>query len=232
MKEFGGKPRKGDLLISHTHWDHSQGFPFFTPFYMPQNRFNVYGAHGTTRSFEEVIGGQMHPMYFPVSLKDLGGRLDFIELSGPLSLGEVKVTTHYLNHPGITVGFRIEIADKTVAYLSDHEPYSKLNAKGDFSVKEDEAVAAFAQGADLLISESQYTEEEYRDKKSWGHSTFSDVIGLAAKANAKRLALFHHDPIHTDEMMDKFMEDCHRHIKEKGYPLECLAAQEGMRIEI
>ncbi len=232
MKEFAGKPIEAHLLIGHTHWDHIQGFPFFTPVYLPQNRITVYGVHGTTQTFEEVLSGQMHPTYFPVQLKDLSSHLTFVQLTGPLQIGEIKVSYHYLNHPGITVGYRLETKDWIVSYISDHEPYAKLNAKGEFSDKEDAAVAQFVKGSDLLISEAQYTDEEYKIKKSWGHSTFSDVIGLAVKAQVKQLALFHHDPAHSDEMMDAYVKECQEYIRKSGYHLDCFGAQEGMELSL
>jgi phosphoribosyl 1,2-cyclic phosphodiesterase len=231
MREFKSKPLTADLLIGHTHWDHIQGLPFFTPLYMPQNRFSIYGTHGTLGTFADILRQQMSPSYFPVDMKAMGSNPQLLELNGPLQLGEAQVSYHFLNHPGITVGFRIQTAAVTVCYLSDHEPYGRLNAQGQFSEKEDDAVARFAQGADLLICEAQYTEEEYKFKRSWGHSTFTDVIGLAVKAEAKQLALFHHDPGHNDDMMDRFVGDCQNFISSRGFKLKCFGAQEGMALQ-
>ncbi|MBI3554385.1 MAG: response regulator [Elusimicrobia bacterium] len=232
MKEFQQNPLKAHLFIGHTHWDHIQGFPFFTPAYLPQNKLQIYGVHGTTQSFEEVLKGQMNPTYFPVAMREMAARMDCVELSGPLRLGEIKVTYHYLNHPGITVGFRFETRDWTVCYVSDHEPYGKLNNMGGYSAKEDEAIARFVHGADLLISEAQYTDEEYKYKKTWGHSTFSDVIGLAVKAEVKKLALFHHDPLHTDEMMDRYVAECKDWVSRNGHSIDVFGAQEGMTLNL
>jgi len=230
MKEFQARPVSADLFISHTHWDHIQGLPFFAPIYLPQNRFTIHGVHGTTEGFADILRGQMSHQYFPVDMKAMGSNPSVMELDGPLQLGQAKVSYHYLNHPGLTVGFRIETPAATVCYLSDHEPYGRLNAKGEFSAKEDDAVARFVWRASLLISEAQYTDEEYKSKRSWGHSTFADVIGLAAKAEVKQLALFHHDPEHTDEMMDGFVAGCQELIRSQGYRIECFGAQEGMAL--
>jgi phosphoribosyl 1,2-cyclic phosphodiesterase/CheY-like chemotaxis protein len=232
MLDSNGKPIEGHIFVGHTHWDHIQGFPFCTPLYVPNNKFSIYGVHGTTQGFEEVLKGQMHPTYFPVAMREMASRIDVVELSGPLKIGDVNVSYHYLNHPGITVGFRFETRDWKVCYVSDHEPYGKLNNQGQFSAKEDEAVAAFVSGADLLICEAQYTDEEYKFKKTWGHSTFTDVIGLALKAQVKKLALFHHDPSHTDDMMDRYVEECRGYVLKQNAKLEVIGAQEGLSLPL
>lgn len=229
MMKKGG-PHETHVLVGHTHWDHIQGLPFFTPAYIPGNKLTLYGVHGTTQPFSEVLGGQMSPSYFPVSMRDMLSKPNVVELGGPLKLGPLAVTYHYLNHPGITIGFRVEHKDWTVCYISDHEPYGKLNNKGEFSQKEDDAVAKFVSGADILISEAQYTDDEYKMRRSWGHSTFSDVLGLAAKAKVKELVLFHHDPMHTDEMMERFVRECEDVSKAEGYGMEVVGAREGMVI--
>ncbi len=232
LKEAAGKPIAGDLFIGHTHWDHIQGFPFFTPLYLPTSRFSVYGVHGTTKKFADVMAGQMSSTYFPVAMKDLGSKPAFIELNEPVMLGPVKASYHYLNHPGITIGFRFEHDGKIVSYISDHEPYGKLNASGEYAVKEDAAVARFVEGSDLLICESQYTADEYKVKKGWGHSTFDDVLDLAQKAGVKRLALFHHDPSHDDDIMSALESDCVALVSARKAKLEVFAAREGMDLTV
>lgn len=232
IKRADSQPIMGTLLIGHTHWDHIQGFPFFTPLYNPKNRFKVYGAHGTTKSFQDVMAGQMGSAYFPVQLRDMLSKPVFDELRAPIMVGPVKISYHYLNHPGITIGFRLEHAGKSVAYISDHEPYQSLNAKGEFSVKEDIAVAKFVEGCDLLVCESQYTSDEYRVKKGWGHSTFNDVLGLAQLAQVKRLSLFHHDPTHDDAAMQAFEKECQKIASNHHSKIEVFAAREGQVIEL
>ena len=232
LKSAEGRPIEGSLFIGHTHWDHIQGFPFFTPLYLPTSRFSVYGMHGTTRPFREIMEGQMSSTYFPVAMKDLASKPAFSELNAPVMVGPVKVSYHFLNHPGITVGFRFEHDGKIVSYISDHEPYAKLNRSGEFAAKEDAAVARFVEGSDLLICEAQYTAEEYLIKKGWGHSTFEDVLDLAVKAGAKRVALFHHDPTHDDDAMDALIENSLKLVSARGKTLEVFAAREGQTLEI
>jgi len=232
MKRAAGAPIQGRLFIGHTHWDHIQGFPFFTPLFLPTTKFEVYGMHGTSSSFKDVLAGQMHPTYFPLQLKDLGAKPEFHEMTGPVQAGPVKVTYHFLNHPGITVGYRFEYDGKVVSYISDHEPYGSLNVKGEFSDKEDAAIARFVAGSDLLICEAQYTSEEYRVKRGWGHSTFADVLDLAQKAGVKRMALFHHDPLHDDAKLDARLVEAIALISSRKLAVECFAAKEGQVVDI
>lgn len=232
LHEAAGKPVEGHLFIGHTHWDHIQGFPFFVPLYVPTSRFTVYGMRGTTRPFLEVMAGQMNSAYFPVQIGDMLSKPRFVELDAPLSVGEVKVSYHYLNHPGITVGYRFEHGGKVFSYISDHEPYGKLNAAGEFADQEDAAVARFVAGSDLLVAEAQYTADEYKLKRGWGHSAFGDVLDLAAKAGIKKLALFHHDPSHDDAQMDAVERDCAALALSRKLGLELFAAREGMELRL
>ena len=232
LKRAAGSPIKGRLFIGHTHWDHIQGFPFFTPLFLPTTKFQIYGMHGTTKSFREVMAGQMHSTYFPLQLEDLAAKPEFLEINGPVQVGSVKVTSHYLNHPGITVGYRFEYERKVVSYISDHEPYGTLNAKGGFSDKEDAAIATFVAGSDLLICEAQYTNAEYAVKRGWGHSTFADILDLAQMAEVKRMALFHHDPMHDDAKLDARLIESLALISSRKLSIECFAAKEGQVIEL
>lgn len=232
MRRAAGGPVKGRLFIGHTHWDHIQGFPFFTPLFLPTTKFEVYGMRGTTKPFQEVMAGQMHSTYFPLQLKDLGSKPVFHEMTGPLQAGPVKVSYHFLNHPGITVGYRFEHEGKTVSYISDHEPYGALNPKGEFSDKEDAAIARFVAGSDLLICEAQYTVDEYKIKRGWGHSTFADILDLAQLAGVKRMALFHHDPLHDDDKLDLRLAESIALISSRKLSIDCFAAREGQVVEL
>src|SRR5580658_8012990 len=125
MQEFGTKPMRVHLFVGHTHWDHIQGFPFFTPAYVKGNTFSIYSMRGAGKPLEKVFRGQMDVDYFPVVLTDMQARLKFIELRKPVQIGPVTIRFHYLNHPGIAVGFRIEAGGKSVVYTSDHEPFTR-----------------------------------------------------------------------------------------------------------
>ena len=232
LDEFKDKAIEGHLFVGHTHWDHIQGFPFFTPFYIPQNKFNLYSVRGAGKSLERVFNGQMAADYFPVPLRSLSSQIKFIELEAAIDIGDVHVSFHHLNHPGVAIGFRFEYYGKVVTYISDHETFSRLSGESDMTLKQDRAIAQFAKGSDVLICEAQYDEEEYKIKKGWGHSTFNDAVDRAIEAECKHLVLFHHDPVHTDDIMDGYVGYCRKRLKEKGSSIYCSAAQERQSINL
>lgn len=232
MKEFQKTPIKGHIFVGHTHWDHIQGFPFFAPAFNPSNEFMIYSLHGAEKPLHKVFRGQMDNDYFPVRLGEMKANLEFCELESEVHLGEVQVSYVFLNHPGLAVGFRISFDGRSLVYLSDHETYGRLAPNGDGPNVMDAEIARFATGADLLISEAQYTEEEYALKKGWGHSTFLDALERAAEAKVKRLAIFHHDPSHDDAFLDGISEFCEKTIAEREYRFSCFVAQEGTSMEL
>jgi phosphoribosyl 1,2-cyclic phosphodiesterase len=232
LREFHQQPIKGHLFVGHTHWDHIQGFPFFAPAFMFGNEFTIYSLHGAEKPLEKIFRGQMDTDYFPVRLNDLRAKLTFCELESTIHLGEAEVSYVFLNHPGLAVGFRVNFAGRSLVYMSDHEPYGRLASNGGGLNAMDHEVAQFADGADLFICEAQYTEEEYQQKKGWGHSTFMDAVERAAEANVKKLVIFHHDPAHDDAFLDEVLHGCERTIAERKYPFSCSMAQEGSLIEL
>jgi phosphoribosyl 1,2-cyclic phosphodiesterase len=170
--------------------------------------------------------------YFPVLLSEMKASLNFCELESDVHLGDVRVSYVFLNHPGLAVGFRISFDGRSLVYISDHETYGRLASGGPSPNPMDTEIARFAGSADLLISEAQYTEEEYEQKKGWGHSTFLDALERAAEAKVKRLAIFHHDPLHDDAFLDGIMGFCQKTIADRGYTFSCVLAQEGATIEL
>jgi CheY-like chemotaxis protein len=205
------KPIEAAILLSHTHWDHIQGFPFFAPLFIPGNRITVCGPAGGHASLVEILAGQMEFTYFPVELGQLGAKIDYREIfEGVHEIEGVKVTAQFLNHPAVTIGYRIEADGVSVLYLSDHEPYWEplWHTRGEPGKIDailhdgDRRHAAFMQNADVVIHDSQYTPEEYPSKKNWGHSPYTYVTRMAAAANVKRLFLTHHDPSHHDDFLD------------------------------
>ena len=183
------------LLLSHTHWDHIQGLPFFGLLNYPDNQVTFYGSNKPHKSFEEIIHAQMSFEYFPVGLHETAAAIDFQVLNEQkFEIGPIQIQTAQFNHPGGVMGYRIEYQGCVLVYATDMEyTLDTLEPK----------LIQFAQGADLLIYDAQYTPEEYRSKQGWGHSSHHLAAELAQKAQAKRLYLFSHDPDHSDQELMK-----------------------------
>jgi diguanylate cyclase (GGDEF)-like protein len=219
------------LLIGHTHWDHIQGFPFFVPAFLPGAELNIYAPLGFQRGLEEAMAGQMEYSYFPVKLRDLRSRIHFTELDeGFFRIGDVLVETQYLNHTAPTIAYRISHGGATLAYVTDHEPFWRA-ADGVFRHPGDQRHVAFLKGADLVVHDAQYSDEEYRTKIGWGHSTVDYATDAALAAGVRRLALFHHDPIHDDAAMDRLEASAKARAAARG-GLDVFAAREGVEIDL
>jgi len=228
-----GKPVKLHLLISHTHWDHLQGFPFFTPLYVPGNVLHIYGPQGADGTLETVLAGQMTLPYFPVLLSEAQSEVHFHELDvGEHVIDGVKVTTIFANHLGIALAYRLEWGGKSLVYLCDNEPCGSLAGSVQEPPPIDPRLAEFARDADLLIADAPYDAEEYQQRRGWGHGSVDDVVRVALDAGAKRLALFHHDPAHDDDAIDRLVAQARDAIAASGAAMECFGAQEGQTVEL
>lgn len=230
------RPLQGHLLITHTHWDHIQGFPFFAPLFL-KGKWNVYAPGSIGTQLESILGGQMSYAYFPIALSEVRSVVQFCPLGeGKFDIGPFRITVQYMNHPVLTVGYRVETGGASVVYISDHEPNSlyPVGAKpGAHPIHhEDRRHVDFIEGADLLIHDAQYTIEEYQKKLGWGHSPLEKAVDYALAGNVKRLALFHHDPLRTDEAVDDMVERARRRGLEAGASLEIHAATEGEVVEL
>jgi phosphoribosyl 1,2-cyclic phosphodiesterase len=241
MKEFGGRPFTLHVFISHTHWDHIQGFPFFLPAYSPLTTLHVYGSPGEGRPLERLIRGQMNPDYFPVALGDLQSTLDLQEFRGQgWSIGEATVEATYLNHPGMNLGYRVSHRGRAFVYATDNEPYrstleglgQRAEAGREFGARLDEGFVRFVAGADLYVGEAQYRDDEYPARLGWGHSSVSVTVEVAIAAQVRALALFHHDPMREDAAVDAMVEAAQRLIQARGASIRCFGAQEGQTIEL
>src|SRR5499433_819982 len=166
-----GEPLRGHILISHTHWDHIQGIPFFAPLFVPGSQWDIYGPKDLGQSLREALAGQMQYAYFPVTLDQCGAKIRYHDLvEGTFDVDDIKVSTHYLNHPALALGYRLEADGVALVYACDHEPYGRQLARGVGEIRgNDRRHATFLAGADLVIHDAQYTASEYASKSGWGH---------------------------------------------------------------
>ncbi len=177
------------LLLSHLHWDHIQGLPFFVPAYLPGHRLTLAGMKG----LRAALGGQMAAPCFPVGLEAMRARLAFVELDhAPLAVGALEVRAAKLNHPGGVLAYRVSLGGRSVVYATDTEHWAVP----------DPHLVALARGADVLIYDAMYTEAEYPSRVGWGHSTWQAGVAVADAAGVERLVLFHHDPARDDDAVD------------------------------
>lgn len=218
-REFNGRSFSAHVFVSHFHWDHIQGLPFFEPLYDNQQNHFQFHCSSRTRSLKRVFEEQMASPYFPVGLNEMRARQDFYDLDEKgLDLGDVRLRTMWLNHPQGCMGFRMETKDGVMVYATDNEP-------GDAAF--DKNVRELAAGADVLIYDAQYLPEEYEARRrGWGHSHWREAVNVAMESGAKELILFHHDPDHDDACIDKVVKEA------SNYYARVRAAAEGMQIEL
>ncbi|MBF0275629.1 MAG: MBL fold metallo-hydrolase [Nitrospinae bacterium] len=251
LSEFMMKNKKkmdSALCISHTHWDHIHGLPFFVPLYIPGNKLSIYGPVHYERKLEDILISQMDHAVFPIRLDETQATREVFELQAEsFTFKSFNVSTRYMNHPVMVLAYRIECEGKVLVYSGDNEPfYDPISiGKSEDELSEDdierreiaeeqnEDIVQFFRGADLLICDAQYTPEEYYDGKvGWGHRHFESAIDLAQKAEVKRLALTHHEPTRMDNEMDVYMERAHKYAKEVKASFELTAAIEGKEISL
>jgi len=219
-QEFGNREYEAHVFVSHFHWDHIQGMPFFRPLYERSNSRFYFHSSARTRRLEQVMAEQMAAPYFPVNLDHMKARRRFYDIeNGSVDMQDgIKLKTAYLNHPQGCMGFRLETKEGVLVYATDNEP-----GDADF----DKAVRKLAEGADILIYDAQYLPEEYEARRrGWGHSHWREAVNVVMESGAKELILYHHDPEHTDAIVDKVVADA------RSYYPKVRAAAEGMEISL
>jgi phosphoribosyl 1,2-cyclic phosphodiesterase/CheY-like chemotaxis protein len=238
-REFKGRPLNLTLLLTHTHWDHIQGFPFFMPAYDRQNHLRILGYEGASRSLADTLSGQMDSPYFPIGMGQVPANIQIEELKeSEFAIGRVRVKSWFVNHPGICVGYRLETSDGAIVYIPDIEPFHRLRTQSnpnspdlqaavDFARHEDRRLVDFIEDANILIMDAQYDAAEYQTHIGWGHACVDDVVNLAVMARAKQLFLFHHDPGHDDETISRLVAHARQVVDLQGATTVVEAAREG-----
>ncbi len=233
---------KACIAITHPHWDHIQGLPFFKPLFESGNEFTIIGPKPRRQSLKRIISEQMNRVYFPVPFDELKSTITFRAMrEESIPIFNAKLTSMYVNHPHLTIGYRLDSGKSSIVYISDNEPFDLEIARSVRNVDRsvigkyarngedpDKRIVDFARGASIFIHDATYTPDEYVHHVGWGHSHYLFALELAARAAVKKLVLFHHDQTHTDERIDAIVQKCCQLIRVRGYRFSCVAAREGM----
>lgn len=219
MQESAGQAVYAHIFISHFHWDHIQGIPFFLPLYSNPDNYFFFHSSSRTRGLQRAIEEQMADPYFPVDMNEMKAHRNFYDIEEDrIAFDDCIVQSMWLNHPQGCLGYRVETDNKVVVYATDNEPGHPVFDKN---------VRKLAEGADVLIYDAQYLPEEYEaSKRGWGHSTWREGVNIAMESGAKELILFHHDPDHPDASIDAIVTEARNH-----YPA-VRAAAEGMELHL
>jgi phosphoribosyl 1,2-cyclic phosphodiesterase len=236
-------PVTANVFITHSHWDHIQGLPFFIPNFIPGNVLRLHGAFDpvTGKGVEQIMAVQLQYSYFPVREAEMKANIEYVTLAPEKSIqiGSATVTPYLMNHPVVDFGYRVEAHGKSVFFTGDHEPPFNIYEPGEeayaeyqsFVDEKSESILRAMRGVDVLISDSSYTEQEYPTKKGWGHGTFNTSIEYAKKAGAKVLFCTHHEPTRSDDALDavfnQVLADHPSHVGDPVYRL----AREGETYE-
>jgi len=234
IERANGAPIRGDIFLTHAHWDHIQGIPFFGPMFQRGNHFTIWGAKSLGPTLDHVVRGQMSPAVFPVAFDQLDATIDFRELAeGRRSENGYEVRTFPVRHPGGALGYRFAEAGRAepaLVYISDNE----LGSGATYDTRADwrTELVEFVRGTRVLVHDTTYTAEEYEQHRGWGHSTYEEAIELALDAGVGTLVLFHHKPERTDDEVDECVSRCRALAERRGGGLRIVAAAEGLSLTV
>lgn len=223
MRRVKGRSINAHILISHLHWDHYMGLPFFKPLFQKKNSFVIGGPISGGLEFKDALSGAMKPPYFPIPISAMPADIDFKTIDeNPFTIGDINVLPHLVNHPGGALGWRFEFENgRSLVHVTDNEPDGGVC---------DEKALKWMDGADILIHDAQYSPQNYKTHRGWGHSPYSYPLMLAKKAGIKKVFLFHFDPEDTDAHLSKVLKDAQKTLKTVGGALRCELACEGKSI--
>jgi phosphoribosyl 1,2-cyclic phosphodiesterase/CheY-like chemotaxis protein len=242
LEEFENRPIELTLLITHTHWDHIQGIPFFPIAYDPKNTIRVLAFEGARKSLEATLSSQMESPYFPISMQQMPGNISIEELKDKeFQIGSLRVEAMFTNHPGICACYKLITRAGTIVYIPDNELFQRLrsvqpeSAAGRseteaFARARDQKLCEFIRGAEIVMMDCQYDCEEYPRYVGWGHSCVDDSIAVAVEAEVKQFFLFHHDPNHSDKKISQMVEEARELAAKLGGTFPIDAAREGVEI--
>lgn len=222
LKLFAEKLFDINMIFTHTHWDHILGFPFFKPLYHPDATINLLGCPTAQGDLKKLISRTMSQPYFPIPFESLLAAINYSDnCAGSFQIDTVSISQINLSHPNLGAGYKFVEDGKTFVFITDNELGYKHRGGRDF-----DDYAAFAAGADLFFHDAEYTPEEYRTTRTWGHSTYTDATNLALKAGVKKFGLFHHNQNRNDRDQDAIVENCREIIRKNGSGLDCFAARQ------
>ncbi|HEX6534199.1 MAG TPA: MBL fold metallo-hydrolase [Gemmatimonadaceae bacterium] len=233
VERAGGAPITGDIFLSHAHWDHIQGLPFFAPVFQRGNHFRIWSAASLAGHVDRAVREQMSPTVFPVTFDELEATVEFRSLGDTHEGRGYTLATHPVRHPGGALGYRLGNGNGPrggLVYISDNE----LGETDEYASAPGwrDALVEFARGASLLVHDTMYTEEEYDAHRGWGHSHYADAVALALDAGVERLVLFHHNPDRHDAELDRQVAECRAIAARRGGRLEIIAAAEGLELSV
>jgi len=237
------------IILTHYHWDHICGLPFFVPAFVPDWKINFFGPGQNSKDIKDSVSAQMRAPFFPVGTETWLANINYIEppADHKITHGPISFTYQNVHHPGTTFGYRIQVNGKTILYISDNEclflnsairqKYGELNSEEQalydaIQREEYDSELALIQGADILIHDAQYTKEDYKKKRGWGHSCYIDTVNTAIDAGVRELYLYHHDPNYDDTAMEAIGKHAESIIKERNSDLRCHIAKEGMKVDL